>query len=68
MLHDTTSVENRIHDLQATAAELRAARAASRTSAGRPQGLRVRIGSAFVALGSALVNGASPARMSPVGR
>lgn len=68
MFHDTINVDDRIHDLQVTAAELRAERAASRNRTSRPQGLRARIGSAFVAVGSTLLEGTSPARVSAVGR
>jgi hypothetical protein len=68
MFHDT-SVDYRLNDLRTTAAELRAGRAASHASqTSKPTALRVRIGSAFVAIGSALVNGASPASVSAAGR
>ena len=69
MFHDTTSVDLRLQDLQATAAELRAERAAtSRVQADQPRRFRVTAGETFLAMGTALVNSTSQARISPVGR
>jgi len=69
MLHMTTMVDDRIRDLNATAADLRNERkAAPDGRPGRTQGLRLRIGTALLAAGSALVSGASPAVTRRAGR
>ena len=69
MFHLTMSPEDRIHDLQATAAELRAARAATPDRRFRwPQRLRLRLGTILMAAGEALVSGVKPAPVSRVGR
>jgi hypothetical protein len=69
MLHMTTNVDERIRDLHATAADLRNERiAAPDGRPGRAQGLRLRLGTALLAAGAALVSGASPASTSRAGR
>jgi len=69
MLHMTTTVDDRIRDLHATATELRNERIATRDGGpGRAQGLRLRVGTALMAAGSALVSGSSPATTSRAGR
>lgn len=67
MFHLTAMTDERIRELHATASELRAERTAG---AGRSplQHLRVFLGTAFLAAGSALVSGARPAATSRAGR
>jgi hypothetical protein len=69
MLHFTNPAEDRIRDLQATAADLRTERMlAARERPDRSPGLRFRIGTALIAAGAALASGASPASTSRAGR
>jgi hypothetical protein len=69
MLHMTTNVDDRIRDLHATATDLRNERIVTADSRpGRAQGLRLRIGTALLTAGTALVSGASPATTSRAGR
>lgn len=63
MYHLTTLTEERIRDLQATAAELRFGRAANRHR-GWLESLRLGAGTVFLAIGQALVSGARPATAS----
>ncbi len=60
MFHLTALTDERIRDLQATASELRAGRNAPATSSPL-RSLRVVVGTALVAVGTALVSGARPA-------
>lgn len=69
MLHFTTTTEDRIRDLHATAAELRHERAATRDHRfGWTAGLRLWIGTSLLAAGTALVSGARTATPSRAGR
>ena len=69
MFHMTINADERLKDLQATADDLRNERIATPDGRpGRAQGLRLRIGTALMAAGSALVSGASPATTSRAGR
>lgn len=67
MFHLTAMTDERVRELYATAAELRAARGAG---AGlRPiRHVRVFLGSAFLAAGSALVSGVQPVATNRAGR
>lgn len=69
MVHMTNTVDDRIRDLHATAADLRNERIVTPDSRrGRAHGLRLRIGTALLAAGTALVSGATPATTSRAGR
>lgn len=69
MLNMTNGVDDRIRDLHATANDIRNERIATPDGRpGRAQGLRLRIGTALLAAGSALVSGASPTTTSRAGR
>ena len=70
MLYQTMIVQDRISELQGVAAELRHERAAN-AGRRRPtwlQATRLRIGTALLAAGTALVSGVSPAQRSAAGR
>jgi hypothetical protein len=69
MLYQTMIVDDRLSELHAVAAELRlerAARAGRRPTLG--QAVRLRIGTALMAAGTALVSGVRPANVSRAGR
>lgn len=69
MVHLATTTNDRIKDLHETAAELRRgrmARSAHQTTPAR--GLRLRIGAALIAVGTALVNGGHRVTPSLIGR
>ncbi len=69
MLHSSFMVNDRIRDLQATAAEIRHER--SMAVAGRTgvvQGLCLRLGTTLLAMGSALVSSANPVVQGRAGR
>jgi hypothetical protein len=69
MFRLTMGVDDRIHELQTTAAELRYARNAAKDRRfGWPQALRLRVGMTFLALGDALVSGARPTAISRANR
>jgi hypothetical protein len=69
MFHMTTITDDRIKDLQETAAELRNARTAPLDRRfGWTDGLRLKVGTKLLAAGSALVSGANPATPSHAGR
>ena len=69
MFHITMGVDDRIHDLQQTADELRFERTqAPDRRFGWPQKLRLRIGTTLLAAGTALVSGVSPSAVSRAGR
>lgn len=67
MFHMTTMADERIRELQATAAELRSARP-ERGGAGAVQVMRMWAGSVLLAAGEALVSGARPATAGRVAR
>jgi hypothetical protein len=69
MLHSSFMVNDRIKDLQATAAEIRHERAMTTAGGtGVVQGLRLRLGATLLAIGSALVSSASPVAPGRAGR
>ena len=67
MYHLTTLTDERIRDLRATADELRSARS-DHDHRGWIESIRLWTGTAFLAIGEALVSGARPARASRVAR
>ena len=69
MLHTMNPADDRIRDLQATAAALRTERilAARRRADGGP-GIRHRLGTTLMAAGAALVSSSSPVSTSRAGR
>jgi hypothetical protein len=67
MDHMTLMADDRIRDLQQTAAELRKGRQAGPATP-RLHGLRLRLGTLLLDAGMALVSGARPATGSRVGR
>ena len=60
MFHMTAMADERIRELQTTAAELRSARG-ERGGSGALQAMRIWAGSALLAAGEVLVSGARPA-------
>jgi hypothetical protein len=69
MLNVKNPAEDRIRDLQATAADLRTERIlAGRRATGASPGLRLRIGTALMAAGAALVTSAGAAPTSRASR
>jgi hypothetical protein len=69
MLHSSFMVNDRIKDLQAIAAEIRHERAmVAAGGTGVVQGLRLRLGTTLLAIGSALVSSANPVAQGRAGR
>ena len=61
MFHLSIFTDDRIHELNETAAELRHGRGERTLGNGRLAGLRLSVGTLLVRMGTALVSGARPA-------